>query len=286
MSGKICITTDCVCDLPREMLKAHNIDMLYFYIETDSGRFRDVDEITAENIFEYLREGGIKSETKAPPTDEFFGFFQKKLKKYDEIIHIAISSKLSMSVANANAARERLGKDAERVHIFDSEHLSTGMGYLVLKAAELADAGKDVQAVLDELTALRSKISTTFIAYNADYLYRNGKVSKNVKDFCGFFNIHPVLEMKDGHLKLKSVEMGSYEKSMMRYVRRQLKNTDSVNSSRLFITHAGCSINDVKMVKREVNRIMTFDSIDVTKASATISGNSGPRTIGVLFVRK
>ena len=29
---KICITTDCVCDLPDEMLKEYNVDVVYFYI--------------------------------------------------------------------------------------------------------------------------------------------------------------------------------------------------------------------------------------------------------------
>ena len=52
----ICITTDCVCDLPTETLKENDIDVVYFYIETDTGRFRDVSEITAQNIFDYLKE--------------------------------------------------------------------------------------------------------------------------------------------------------------------------------------------------------------------------------------
>ena len=80
--NKICITTDCVCDLPDEMLRKNDVDMVYFYIETDSGRFKDVDEITAQNIFDYLREGGVKSITEAPPADEFINFFTEKLKSW------------------------------------------------------------------------------------------------------------------------------------------------------------------------------------------------------------
>ena len=60
---KICITTDCVCDLPDEMLRDNDIDIVYFYIDTDTGRFRDRSEITAQNIFEYLKNGGKKSVT-------------------------------------------------------------------------------------------------------------------------------------------------------------------------------------------------------------------------------
>ena len=283
---KICVTADCVCDLSDDILKAHNIEMVYFYIVTDTGIFRDVNEITANNIFEYLRNGGKKSETKAPSVDEFVRFFRRKLKKYDEIIHIAISSKISLSVSNCREAVEKLGDDASRVHIFDSGHLSTGIGHIALKAAELAESGTKPDFIIEELESLKDKVSTTFIANNADYLYRNGKVSKGLKNICSMFNIHPVLEMRDGRLCLKSVEIGNYERSIIRYVRKQLKKSMEIDPSLLFITHAGCTVSEVKLVKREVNRLMTFDKIKVTRASATISGNSGPGTIGVLFVNK
>ncbi len=287
MAGtKVCITTDCVCDLPEDVLKRHNIDMMYFYIETETGRFRDVDEITAQNIFESIERGGKRTISNAPPVEEFMEFFNQKLRTCDEIIHIAISSKISMSVRNSMNAAGRLGAAASRIHIFDSQHLSTGIGLLVLKAAEMAAAGHGSAEILSALEKMRGKVSTTFMAKNADFLYQNKQVNKTTKDLCNFFNIHPVLEMRDGFLKLKTIQMGDYEKSAVRYVRKTLRRSKTIDTGRAFITHAGCSVNDLKIVRREVDKRIAFDSIMVSKASATISGNSGPRTFGVLFVKK
>lgn len=283
---KICITTDCACDLPDEVLKRYGIDLMYFYIETETGCFRDVDEISAQNVFEYVEGGGQRTVSKAPPMEEFLEFFNQKLRTCDEIIHIAISSKISMCVRNSTNAVNQLGAAAKRIHIFDSGHLSTGLGLLVLRAAEMAAAGHGSTEILAALEKLREKVSTTFIARNADYLYRNGKVNKSTRDICSLFNIHPVLEMKDGYLKLKSIQIGDYEKSALRYIRKELKDQQLIDPGRLFITHANCSVNDLKMVRREVDKIMAFDSVMVTKASATISGNSGPRTFGLLFVKR
>lgn len=288
MSGKrkICITTDCVCDLPDEMLKENSIDVVYFYIETDTGRFRDVNEITAQNIFEYLKNGGQKSMTNAPDPDELVKVFTEKLKSCDEIIHIAIGGGISASVKNSKTAVEQMGSLGERVHVFDSGHLSTGIGHIVLKAAEMVRNGvSDSEKILAELEKMRSRVSSSFMADSADYLYRNGKVSKFVKIICGFFSIHPVLAMKNGFLELKDVQIGNYEKSALRYVRKELK-TPKIKTDRLFITHAGCTASDIKLIRKEVNRIMKFDSVIVTKASATVSGNSGPRTFGLLYVRE
>lgn len=283
---KICITTDCACDLPADMLKRYGIDLMYFYIETDTGRFRDVDEITAQNVFEYVEAGGQRTVSKAPPVEDFRNFFNKKLRSCDEIIHIAISSQISMSVRNSTSAAGRLGSAASRIHVFDSGHLSTGIGLLVLHAAKMAEAGHGSKEILASLEQMKEKVSTTFMAKNADYLYRNEKVNNVVKELCSKFNIHPVLEMKNGYLKLKTIQVGDYEKSALRYVRKTLKNAGSIDTSQVFITHAGCSVNDLKLIRREVDTLMAFDSVVITKASATISGNSGPRTFGLLFVRK
>ncbi|MBE5866099.1 MAG: DegV family EDD domain-containing protein [Lachnospiraceae bacterium] len=283
---KICITTDCACDLPADILKRYDIDLMYFYIETDTGRFRDVDEITAQNVFEYVESGGRRAVSKAPLVEDFRDFFNQKLRNCDEIIHIAISSRISMCVRNSTSAAGQLGAAANRIHIFDSGHLSTGIGLLVMHAAEMAEMGYGVEEILASLERMREKVSTTFIAKNADYLYRNEKVSKTVKELCSKFSIHPVLEMKNGYLKMKTIQIGDYEKCALRYVRKTLKNTQAIDAGRVFITHAGCTVNDIKMIRREVDKLMAFDSVMVSNASATISGNSGPRTFGVLFVKK
>lgn len=282
---KICITTDCVCDLPDEMLAANNVDMIYFYIETDTGRFKDVDEITAQNVFDYLSNGGVKTITEAPPVDEFVTFFSDKLKKYDDVIHICISSKISKSFSNAVQAAEKLGEDSH-IYVVDSKHLSTGIGHMVLRAAEMVRSGCGCEEIISEMEEMKTTVSTSFMADNIDFLYLNGKVGNGVYKLCTMFNIHPVLSMQDGYLKLKSCHMGNYLKSAKRYIRAELKDAKKIKSSRLFITHAGCSTNDIKRVKREISSIMKFDEIVVTKASATISSNSGPRTFGLLYIKE
>lgn len=278
------ITTDCVCDLPEEYLKANGIDVIFFYITTDTGVFRDGYEITSANILEYLENGGGKSETNAPAPDEYKEFFENVLKQYDELIHISISSQISLSSQNAMAALELMGENKKRVTVIDSEHLSTGIGHMVMKAVELRDNGKSAVEIAKAAKDMKHKISTTFIAQNADYLYRNGRVSKGVKNISEFFRLHPVLTMKNGRITLKRIIMGNYEKSVMRYIRGELKHSGRIEKKRLFITHAGCTVKMITQIKEETQKLCSFDEVTVTKASSTISSNCGPGTVGVLFV--
>lgn len=281
---RIGITTDCVCDLPDDYLRLHDIGIVYFYITTDRGHFKDGYEITSGNIIEYLEDGGEKAETNAPEPKEYRDFFHGRLKKYDELIHISISSKVSLSYKNATTSLALMGGEAKKIHVIDSKHLSTGMGHLVIKAVEMRDLGKSVEEICGESENLIRRISTSFITYNADYLYRNGRVSKFVRDLSSTLKVHPILTLKDGAIVLKTLKIGNYEKSVAGYIRGELRHSGKIEKRRVFITHAGCAVKMIADVKEQVERRCAFEEVVVTKASATISGNCGPGTVGVLFI--
>ncbi len=283
---KVGIVAECVCDLPKSYIAEHNIDIVYFLIETDSGVFTDTDEITAENILGYMQSGGKKSKSSAPEPNAYKKIFEENLKKYDEIILVAISSGISLSCENAEKAVSEMGEMGKNVHIFDSLHLSTGLGHLVMKAAESAESGLSAKEIISELEELRDRVSTSFITENVDFLYRSGKVSEKVKKICSTFNIHPILAMKNGKLTLKSVGLGKYEKACFRYIRSELKQSDKIDKKTAFLTYAGCSVKMLERVKNEINSRCRFEKLIQTKASATISSNCGPNSFGVLFIRK
>lgn len=283
---KIGITTDCVCDLPEEYFSLNDVGVVYFYITTSTGRFRDGYEIDSANLIEYLENGGQKGETCAPAPMEYKSFFEEQLKKYEEIIHISITDKVSHSYRNALEAVKDMGDEGKRVHVADSGHLSTGMGHIVINAVDMRDGGSTVKEILDETELLKKRVSTSFIAKNADYLYRNGRVSKFVRDICDTFMVHPVLSVKNGKLGLKTIQIGNYDSSMRRYIRRELRRSKEINKRRLFITHVGCTVKMITAAKAEISKCCDFEEVVVTKASATISSNCGEGTLGVLFINE
>lgn len=285
MNKRIIITTDGVCDLTEDILKEYDIPAIHFYITTDHGCFRDQDEITSANVIEYFQNGGKYIATQAPTVADYENFFTKvlKTKDCDEIIHITITNTMSRAMANASVAAEQFDG---KIHIFNSMHLSTGVAQLVLQAVGLAREGKDSAEILRVLDKQKGKVCTSFIAENADYLYRNKRVSKLVKNSCELFRIHPVLEMQNGTMYPKSLRFGAYNKSIIRYVQRQLKKAGRIDSKRIFITHAGCTLKTVTMVKKVIQAQSFFEEIIITKASATISSNCGANAIGIIFVKE
>lgn len=279
---KYLITADCVCDMPEQMLERYGIRVIYFYVITEHGWFKDRDEITSDNIVEYFLQGGKEVKTKAPFVEEYEAFFSEGLREAEQIIHINMSSVLSLAHVHATEAAAKFGG---RVHVVDSKHFSTGMAHLVIKATELADWEKSADEIIAELEHMRQRITTGFIAEGAEYLYRTGNVGRFVRNMCEWLKMHPVLVIRKGAIKLKTVKFGNYDKAVLRYVRGEMIRRRRIDHTRLFITHASCSIKLLTKVKREVNRNCGFDDVSVTEASATISGNCGPNTIGVLYVK-
>ena len=281
---KVGILAECVCDLPKEMIKELGVDIMYFLIETETGIFTDTDEITAENVISHLESGGMKSKSGPPSVDVFVKAYEDGLKKYDELIHITISSNISVSHSNAVQAVEKLGNNKEKIHIFDSGHLSSGLGFLVIRAAELANNGHSADDILKALEKLKPLIYTSFMTYNADYLARNGLVPSYVQKLCRAFNVHPVLCMRDGKIKLLTVFFGDYEKACRRYIKRMLNSERHIDTKCAFVTHVGCSVKLLKAIRAEADKHCVFKNFRVTNASATISSNCGPGTFGILFM--
>lgn len=282
---KIAVTTDCTSDLSDSLLDKYGIGIIYFSVVTDSGCFCDCDEITSMNVLELIEAGG-SARSLAPDTNECIRFFTEKLKNCEELIHITMSSEISYSYRNCTEALKIMGEDAKRIKLLDSRTLSTGTGHIAIRASKLASEGKTSDEIIEDLKAYRSRVSTSFLVRNADYLFANGKVSEHIKKICDLFGIHPLLEIKNGKIHLKRFWSGNYENAEIKYITSSVSKIENIDPERVFITHAGCTVREINAAKKILEKNGKFKNIYVTEASATVSSNCGPNTIGIIFIRK
>ena len=283
---KLKITADCVCDLPFGMLEENEVEIIYFHLVTENGSFLDRDEISADNVFEHMDNGGLRAESVPPTVQEYVDFFRKNLRESERVLHITISSKLSDAYKNAKEATLRMGFAGERVDIVDSESVSTGMAFLILKAAEMCKAEEESGQIIRELNLIKKRVSTTYISQNALYLYLNDKVKLATVKLVEMFQLHPVFKVSDGKIKLKFVLAGSDQNAVKTYIRWQLKKMNKINNKMAFLTHSGCNVKTLSEAKKEVEDSGSFKDVIVSKASACISSNCGPGTVGIIYLKK
>ena len=279
---KIHITTDCVCDLPKEYLEHYGIGVMYCYVHTNRGRFCDINEITSDNLLEYLATDNGKAISETASVEEFESFFSDALSIGEQVIHISTAQKAGSGYKTASLAAQGF----DNVSVVDSGHLSSGLGLMVLQACHMAKRGASVEEILKGLEKVKSNISTSFVVPSAEALYRNGKISYNIMKICDVLDLRLVLSLKKSKITLSGIKSGNMKRVYMDYIRDQLKGKKNIDTRILFVTYAGCSSKQLREFKEEILKYQKFEIIVFQKASATISSNCGLGCMGVLYIKK
>lgn len=279
---KIAVTADCICDLPEEWLDKLQIRLMYCYVHTREGRFSDLSEVTSDDLLNYLKTEGNYAHSSTAPVSEYEYFFADTLENAQQVLHITASIDLSGAYPNATQA----SKSFDNVTVLDSAHISSGHGLMVLYAAVMAEQGRSVKEICDALKKFQEQVCSNFLVPSTDALHRNGKVSGIIHKACRALSLRPVLYMSRNKLKLWKMEVGSIQGVSRRYVRQLLRHSRQIDTSLLFLTYAGCSVRQLDDILEEVAKYVKFERIILQKASATVSGNCGVGTFGLMFIRK
>lgn len=279
---KLIITTESVCDLSEELLKKYEIPCICYYVQTEEGRFRDRKEISAGNLVTYLKEKERKVSSMPPEVEEYETFFADALDKSSQVLHISMAADIGSAYRRALQA----SKGFDNVYIADSGTLSGGMGLIVLQAVELMQKGAGVQEILAEIERLKKRVSASFILKNTDRLFRNGKMSGQLKKFCDIFMLYPGFEVKNSRIVCRNLFSGTEEEVYRNYIRRTLKGKQNIDTNILFFTYAGCSARMRRKVLEEVQKYQHFEHIVEQQTSAAISSNCGLGAFGLLYLKK
>lgn len=280
MGDEVLVSTDCVCDLTKELREKFHIPMMYYYIRTKEARFQDTKEITSEELIEYIEEDKKTANSKSASIEEYEEFFEGLRKKTSgPIVHICMAKYVSEAYDNATKASERF----KEIYVVDSGHLSGGMGIMVLAAADMAKRGAGVEMILEEMENMREKVSSSFIVNSTECLYRGGRITEGVHNFCKMFALHPILQMSESKMKPVGICIGGQQRIARAYIRRTLRKKNIVKDI-VFLITAGCSYEFQEYLKEEIKKRVQWDVIIVNEASATITCNCGSGAFGVLFL--
>ena len=276
------ITADSTCDLSPELIEKYNIRIIPLHIiKDDETDYLDGIDITPEDIYRYVDNEGKVCRTAAINIEEFENVFKEELKTHDAVVHIDISSDFSTCYQNACIAAE-----VGNVYVIDSRNLSTGVGHVVLDAAELAEKGtapEEIKRILDEK---QKKLEVSFVINTLKYLHKGGRCSAVVALGANVLQLKPCIEVIDGKMGVGKKYRGSFDKVIKQYVKDRLENRDDIDYKRIFVTHSSCKPELVRQIKELVSSLGNFEEIIETKAGCTISNHCGPNCLGVLFYRK
>ncbi len=281
---KIRISADSTCDLSQELVEKYDIAVIPLYIVKDGTSYADGLEISPQDIYDHVRGGGAMCSTAAVSVADYEAFFTEQRKTCDALIHFHISSEMSSSYQNACIAAESLTS----VYPVDSRNLSTGIGQLVIAAAEMAAEGSmSPEEIYNTVVEKRAKLDVSFVLDTLEYLRKGGRCSTLAALGANLLSLKPCIEVRDGTMGVGKKYRGKMGACIVQYVRDRLADRDDIDLKRIFITDStGFTQEELDAMEEEVRRCQPFEEILHTHAGCTISNHCGPRCVGILYFHK
>lgn len=280
MSKQVKITTDSSSDL-NSLFVEHDIGQQPLYVMLDDKQYLDGVDIDPQMIFAYYDKTGKLPKTAARSIEDFYDFFKSFTDLGMEVVHVALSSKISSTYEYALAASKRL----EGVYVVDSLSLSSGSGLLALAGADMRDEGRSAKEIAEELEKKRAFVQASFMINTLEFLYKGGRCSGLAAFFGKAFSIKPTLQLLDGNITVARKFMGKFDKNILKYVDYTLERYDHPDMKRVFITHTYADKSVVDSIRKRLIEYGFEDgNILETIAGSTITSHCGKSTLGILYI--
>ncbi|MDR0298384.1 MAG: DegV family protein [Streptococcaceae bacterium] len=190
------IVTDSTATLPKELIEKYAITVVPLSFSIEGVIFTDGD-LTLSEYMDKMDAAENLPKTSQPPVGVFSEVYHALTADGSTVISVHMSSTLSGTV---EAARQGAMLVPGNVHVVDSGYTDQALGFQVLEAAELAEAGKTPEEILSALAKMRENTDLFCGVSSLRNLVKGGRVGRVSGLIGSILDVRVVLYMKDGAL--------------------------------------------------------------------------------------
>ena len=276
---KIKITCDSSADL-NGLFEENGVGVIPLFVNLGEEEYFDGVNVTPNDIYKFVDEKGILPKTAARSSEDLKDFFKQYTDEGYTVVHISISSKLSMVCQNAKLA----AKEMENVYVVDSRSLSSGIGLIVLSAVDMVKQGLSAKEICEKLEQRAQHVQASFVVNTMEYLHKGGRCSGVAAFAASALKIKPALLLENGAISVYKKYMSrTGNRAIRKYLEDIFEQFSTPDKKRVFITHTAIEQDVVDSLREKLSE-MGFENIYETVAGATITSHCGPGTLGVLYI--
>lgn len=266
------IVTDSSCDLPQELLEEHNIRVVPLVVNIDDQLFREGMDITPLEFYERAAQSAKLPKTSQPAPAEFAAVF-RELAAAGPVLCLTISSGLSGTYQSACLGQELAGGD---VTVFDTLAGSLGHGLQVLKACELAKAGRSALEVVAELDSYRNQMKILVLLDTLENIVKGGRLSKFQGSLAKILNIKVIAHNVAGEVVILEKVHGK-QKFLKRVVQIISELCPDMSGRDVGITHYNncADVEAIQLALQEQCHPRKFYINQMGPTMATYAGEGG-----------
>ncbi len=278
------IVTDSASDLTADEARALDVRVIPLTVNFEEEQYRDGVDLTRSEFYEKLIESDVLPKTSQVPPYAYEEVYEEMTANGDQVLCIAVSSKLSGCYQSAVIGAE----DYEgKVFIVDSLNVCIGQRILVDLAAQMRDQGMAIEDIVAELEKEKMNIRLVALLDTLEYLKKGGRISAAVALAGSLLSIKPVIAVENGEISMLGKARGS--KAANNKLHELIAAEKGIDFSKpACLGYSGLSdaiLN--KYIKDHAELYNQYPGqIPVTQIGSVIGTHVGPGAIGVTFFVK
>lgn len=272
---KIAVLVDSAGDLPLDLMNKKNIKLMPLRISYSSGEYRDVLEISADQIYENLKKEVPK--TSLPSAQDIQDILTDLEKEgYTHIIAITISSGLS---GTFNSVRLLLDDHPTfKSYVFDTKILAMPEGLVALEVANLVEKGLSFDEIVKEIPKIRERITGYFTINTLEYLLKGGRIGRISGVIGQVLNLKPVVTTGEDGVYYTITKARGRKQSISKLI-SLLKEDLKKGKSNVWVLHAD-ALDEALKIKETIKDLNNIVEIGISQISPALGVHGGPGLLG------
>jgi DegV family protein with EDD domain len=272
--------------LGQKIIQHYNISIIPFKIDWVEG-----ENLVGNSVCEKIKEAerqGIKTKPKINPipAEFFYESFKEQFERFEKVLCIVSSSKLSSNYESALKAREMLPLSMrDKVFIIDSKNISAGQSLVVLKALELIKELRNIKDIVKKLEIFIPRINVYAVLEDKNWWKKQPNI--NLNWFNSKKKYYSLAEMKDGKMiTLERIQSTQFADILFKKIERNtIKEIRKGAKVRAVIAH-GDNPEDAQELRIKLKNIIKTEVPFVTITDPVTSINACPESLIVGWVIK
>ena len=292
------IITDGSCDLPLELVKQLDIDVIPFYVSVDGiNHQKEIIDLGVRDFYQFMIDNPkVFPKTSMPSIQDYIDVFEPIIKNEEDVICICITTKFSGSYNSAmNAKNMLLDKYPDaKIEIIDATVNTVLQGMLVEEAVVKKNTGATFEETVKYVNLVKETGRIFFTINGMDYLVHGGRVGKLSGIAAGALGIKPLILLKEGEIFNNGLTRGR-KKSKQKIVEQIISyfkdNELDINEYRFCIGFGYDKEEAIEFKEQFIKSLEQLsasfnDEIPIRQIGATIGVHTGPHPLGVGLLKK
>jgi DegV family protein with EDD domain len=186
--ARVAIVTDSSADLTPDMRARGRITVVPAPLAAIRGR-----------ALALLDSEGLSKASPPALVDTFAATFTERARDHDAVVAVLLSSRLGGIIDAALQVRERLARLVP-IEVVDSRSASLGLGFQVVRGAELVQQGMSAPEIAAALRAATDRYHVVFSVESVEHLRESGQIGRSAAMIAEALQLKPLLRIDEGQI--------------------------------------------------------------------------------------